>query len=199
MKDDNLFAILVLIALAFFLKSKRRRIADKTVVKLPLPPAPAPVTIKPEPAGNWLAYRELLAKKESSGKYDARRPSSRYWGRYQLGPNARKIGGAKGVKWTDYKKNQSMQDAAVKTWTSRLVSEITAQPTLSAAIGKTLHGQKVTLPLLVAMDHLTGRAAVMRWVRSGKTTTDGNGVVNLTYAKPFAQFDLSELSRKATA
>ncbi len=196
MKDNNVLAILLLIGLAFLLKSKKRRQSGaKTVVKLPQPP---PVTIKPKKPSNWLAYRELLAQKESAGKYDARRPKSRYWGRYQLGPNARKIGGAQGIKWADYKKNQPLQDQAVKTWTARLFREITNHPTTGAAIGKTLHGEKITPALLVAMDHLTGRAATMRFVRTGKTTKDGNGIENLTYARPFRDFDLSEL-RKATA
>ena len=192
MKNSHL-VVLALIALAFFLRAKRRRtgatkLPSKKVEKLP----------QPKPAPGWTAYREQLAQKESSGKYDARRAGSRYWGRYQLGPNARKVGGAAGVKWVKYKTDHALQDAAVKKWSARLLSEIKATPTLSAAIGKTLHGQKVTAALLVAMDHLTGRAALMKWARTGKTTKDGNGIENLSYAQPFAKFDLSDLERATT-
>lgn len=192
MKDTTALLLLLIVAFLFLKKKK-----TKAAKALPAP-APKPVKIAPGKPTNWLSYRELLATKESAGKYDARRPRSRYWGRYQLGPNARKIGGAQGIKWADYSKNESLQDAAVKSWTKRLLTEITANTTTAAAIGKTLHGEKVTAALLVAMDHLTGRAATLRWVRTGKTTNDGNGVANLTYARPFRDFDLSELNRKVS-
>jgi len=193
MKDTNALILLLVVAFLFLKKKK-----TKAVKVLPAP-KPKPVKIAVPTVGNWLTYRELLAKKESAGKYDARRPRSRYWGRYQLGPNARKIGGAEGVKWADFSKNESLQDSAVKTWTKRLFREISNNSTTADAIGKTLHGEKVTAALLVAMDHLTGRAATLRWIRTGKTTNDGNAVANLTYARPFRDFDLSELNRRASS
>lgn len=158
---------------------KRAKISPKTAQKV---------------ATGWMGYREQLAAKESAGKYDARRPNSQYWGRYQLGRLARGQTDAKGVRWSKFKTDKDLQDRAVKQWTSRLLQMLQRQPDAAAAV----RSGKATWAQLVAMDHLTGRAAVMKWIRTGQITRDGNNVSNLDWGKSFAQYDLSELKKGTT-
>ena len=196
---DNRTSLVVLIVIVLLvIKSKRRQDGAKTAVKLPgqepeKVPDEVPKIIAPQSAG-WLGYRELLARKESAGDYAARRPGSQYWGRYQLGALARRAGGAGGVRWVNFKTDQALQDKTVANWTARNVRELQAQPEARAAVAAgTIHGVPVSWAMLAAMDHLTGRGAVMKWLRTGKTTKDGAGVVNLSWSRPFLSYDLSEL------
>lgn len=196
MNDRTTVLIIAVLLLVFFSRGKRRRPAGK--MQPEKPKAKTPQKITPDKPGGWLAYRERLAKKESSGKYDARRPNSKYWGRYQLGPLARRVGGAQGVRWAQYQNDQALQDAAVKRWTARLYQELRAQKLARQAVDAgTLHGEKVTWAFLVAMDHLTGRTATMKWLRTGQTTKDANKVSNVDWARGFAPFSLSELEKGA--
>jgi len=194
--DNKTLLIIGLLVVLYFKSKKRRRGGAMTQPAKPdaKPKTQAPKIKAPKISG-FTQYRELLAQKESAGKYDARRPNSKYWGRYQLGPLARRVGGAAGVKWAKFSKDKTLQDNAVRLWTARLYNELLAVPDARAAIGKTLHGEKVTPAFLVAMDHLRGRAATMKWIRTGKSTADGNGVLNTKFAKDFRNFDLSELKQ----
>ena len=195
---DRTTLIIVAVLVLLFIKSKRRQAGAKVPLKLPAtPPQKIPATpqkIVTPKAGGWLAYREQLARQESAGDYAARRPGSQYWGRYQLGALARRAGGAKGVRWAQFKTDQALQDKTAAKWTARNLTELQAQPTARAAVkAGTKHGVPVSWASLVAMDHLTGRGATMKWLRTGKTTKDGAGVINVAFARPFLRFDLSEL------
>ncbi len=197
--NDRTTTIVIIALLVWFLsRAKRQRTA--ATMQPSQTPLPGPPKIQPPKVDGFLPYRELLAKKESSGKYNARRPSSQYWGRYQLGRLARKVGGAQGVRWTQYKNDFALQNKTVKSWTRRLYKELKAQPLAQRAVAAgTLHGLPVSWAFLVAMDHLTGRAATMKWLRTGKPTTDGNGVKNTDFAKPFTAFNLSTLDKEQTS
>jgi hypothetical protein len=193
--NDRAFWLVAGVLLLLFLKSKKRRQSDAKKIGPKTDPSKQAKTEAPaQKVKGWTAYRELLAKKESAGKYDARRPNSRYWGRYQLGPLARKVGGAQGVKWAQFKNDTALQDTAVKTWTTRLLKELKAQPLAVKAVTD----GKATWAQLVAMDHLTGRSATMKWLRSGQITKDANKVSNLAWGKQFAQFNLTELERSSS-
>lgn len=195
MKNET-FWLLVVLGLLLFSKSKRRRMTPRQTAKTPDTETPekitpAPPSKIPEDGSGWAQWRELLAQKESGGRYDARRPGSQYWGRYQLGTLARSNTSAKGVRWSKFKSDIGLQNRAVKEWTARAYNELQAQPDARAAVA----AKKATWAQLVAMDHLTGRAATMKWIRTGQITKDANDVSNLDWGKDFARFDLSELKR----
>jgi hypothetical protein len=190
MNDRNLW-VLVLVGLFLYFKSKRRR-AGATMQPQPTPPkVTPPPTVKP---GGWIAYRETLAQKESGKNYEARRPNSQYWGRYQLGRLARGATSARGVRWSAFKKNEALQDQAVREWTTRNLRELKAQPDAAKAV----RDGRATWAQLVAMDHLTGRAATMRFVRTGASTADANNTKNTDWGRDFASFDINELTKGST-
>ena len=184
MQDKSFIYLALAIGGFLFLKSKRQRM-------LPRSRAEEPEKVTPQ---GWVAYREKLAQKESAGKYTARRPNSQYWGRYQLGRLARSVTDAKNKTWDEYRQNPGLQDKAVKQWTTRLLRELQRQPDAQKAVAD----GKATWAQLVAMDHLTGRAAVMKWIRTGEITRDGNRVSNLDWGKEFAGFNLDELKGKTS-
>ena len=189
--NDRNWWILAAVGLFYFFKSKRRGITPRPQAEK-ITPAPA---AKVAPAADgWTSWRELLAQKESGGRYDARRPGSQYWGRYQLGTLARANTSAKGVRWSQFMKNEQLQNKAIKEWTARALRELKAQPDARAAVA----AGKATWAQLVAMDHLTGRAATMKWIRTGKATRDANQVSNYEWGLPFAGFNIDSIERAST-
>ncbi len=198
MKSDAFWLLLGLGLLFIFKSKKRRQKAVKIVpqdknlpARAKTPEKPAKPAIEKVKPASWLAYRELLATKESAGKYDARRRNSQFWGRYQLVRLARSATDAKGVRWDLFKKTKQLQDRAIKQWTTRNLVELQAQPEAREAVA----ANKATWSQLAAMDHLTGRSATMAWLRTGKVTKDANGVSNVDWGRAFAPFDLTELEK----
>jgi len=189
--DNRNWWILAAAGLFYLFKSKRRGITPRPPAEKITPAAPSKVT--PAQDG-WTSWRELLAQKESGGRYDARRPGSQYWGRYQLGTLARANTSAKGVRWAQFMKNEQLQNQAIKEWSGRALRELKAQPDAIAAVA----AGKATWAQLVAMDHLTGRAATLRWIRTGKATKDANQVSNFEWGLPFAGFNIDSIERAAT-
>jgi len=159
---------------------------------------------KETPAGAGAsAYLEKLAVLESGPNqpnWKARRPNSQYWGRWQLGRLARNgppnepatAWVARRMPWTKFKDDPTTQTAAAVHWARRAYQELRRSRTAANAVrAGTLHGVKVTWSGLVGMDHLVGRGAVLKWVRTGEDTKDANGTAGTSYLKSLGGFDLS--------
>ena len=148
-------------------------------------------------------YLNKLAKLESGPTqpaWDSRRPNSQYWGRWQLGRLARngpasepaELWIARGVKWDSFKADPALQTAAATYWSRRAYRELRRNRTAANAIkAGVLHGLPVTWSGLVGFDHLVGRAAVLKWIRTGQDTKDANGVGGTVYLSKLGGLDLA--------
>lgn len=185
------------------LKSKNKTIPGASAPPKKTATAPIQKQARPKDAAGASAYLEKLAILESGPNqpnWQARRPNSQYWGRWQLGRLARNgppnepasKWAARRVTWTKFKSDPAIQTAAAVNWARRAYQELRRSRTAANAVrAGNLHGVPVTWSGLVGMDHLVGRGAVLKWIRTGEDTKDANGVAGSSYLRRLGGFNLS--------
>lgn len=168
---------------------KARRKTAKPIAK---PKATSPAT--------YLDRLAILESGKTQPNWKARRPRSKYWGRWQLGPLARNgprsepksDWPARGVSWEKFSKDGPLQTIAAASWALRAYRELKASTLARAAVEQgNLHGERVTWSGLVGMDHLVGRPGVIKWLATGEDSQDANGTKGTTYLRKLGGIDLS--------
>jgi len=205
----NLPALLALFLIKRVLnRSNRPQVKPSKAKTSARPGKRKPAAKRSQNAQGTKRYLNRLAKLESGPdqpNYTARRPNSQYWGRWQLGRLARNGPPnepasewvARRVPWRQFSQDAALQTAAVTNWARRAYRELKRQPDARAAVAAgTLHGLPVTWSGLVGFDHLVGRAAVLKWIRTGADTQDANGTPGTRYLTTLNGADLSAWNPK---
>ena len=107
-----------------------------------------------DPSKNYKKWKENLHGLESSNfsnPYEARREGSQYWGKYQLGPFARKAIGLDKITWEQFSKNPDMQEAAFYDWCKFLKKYM--QPEINKYSGKFINGIQMTESGIIMIAH----------------------------------------------
>lgn len=128
-----------------------------------------------DPSKNYNKWKEALAGIESNGSYHARRPGSQYWGKYQLGEDARKSIHLNNVTWDEWKNNGELQEAALRMWIEVVYQSIKYD--IDTYDGKFLSGWYITESGLIAMAHNVGPGPVKQFLNSNGrfVPKDGSG------------------------
>jgi hypothetical protein len=126
-----------------------------------------------DPTKNFEKWKANLAKLESNGyanPYEARREGSQFWGKYQMGQEARNAIGLGSYSWERWKNNPELQEAATREWVIVLYRVLKGY--IKKYDGKVLNGWTITESGIIAMAHNVGPSPVKKWLDSG-----GMGVV----------------------
>ena len=131
-----------------------------------------------DPSKNYEKWKFGLHGIESNGwenPYEARRPNSEYWGKYQMGASARKTINLNDVTWEKWKTNPELQEAALKLWVDILYQNLKDE--MKKYDGTFLNGWAITESGLIAMAHNVGSEPVRQFLQSGgrKVPKDGSG------------------------
>jgi hypothetical protein len=137
------------------------------------------------------AFLNDLAMFESSGRYNIVKVKGDYWGRYQIGPIARREIGIDKISQKEFLDNHRLQDGIVtallirnKTYLRNYIGEYE---------GKEIGNIYITQSGLLAGAHLRGHTAVIKFLESnGKIDEkDGNGVLVSKYINYFGNYNLN--------
>jgi hypothetical protein len=123
-------------------------------------------------------WKKRLHGIESGGwknPYEARRPGSQYWGKYQMGTSARKSIKMESMTWEEWKNNPEVQEAAMRMWVDILYDLLESY--IIKYNGKFLNGWSITESGIIAMAHNVGPEPVKEFLNSGgkKVPNDGSG------------------------
>lgn len=123
----------------------------------------------------WKADLQGIESNDWSNPYEARRQNSQYWGKYQIGENARRDIGLSDISWEQWKNNPDLQEAALKMWIEILYKNLKDEIRLYD--GKFLNGWAITESGIIAMAHNVGPEPVRKFLKSdGKIVPkDGSG------------------------
>ena len=137
------------------------------------------------------AFLDDLAMFESSGRYNVVKAKGDYWGRYQIGPIARKELGLDKISQKEFLSNERLQDGLVTALLIKNKSYLRSY--IGEYEGRGIGGIYITQSGLLAGAHLRGYTAVIKFLESnGKIDeTDGNGVPVSKYIKSFGNYNLN--------
>jgi hypothetical protein len=136
----------------------------------------------PDPKKDWKLYKQKIHNIESTGsdsasyyaistmKDDAGRVIE-YWGRYQLGPLARKIAGLGNITFDRFASNPEMQEGAFLEWIKFI--KILMQPEVIKYSGKFYDGVQITESGIISMTHNAGDAATRAYLSRGSNPPGG--------------------------
>ena len=124
---------------------------------------------------NYDQWKQKLSSIESDGLYEARRENSQYWGKYQMGTDARKLIGLGNIDWNKWKSNPELQEAALRLWIDILYQDL--KPDIEKYDGRFLNGWAITESGIIAMAHNVGSEPVRQFLYSKglKIPKDGSG------------------------
>ena len=111
----------------------------------------------PDPKKDWKLFKYGVHNIETHGltneqSYLARGgPNGEYWGKYQLGPFARKAIGLDKITWEQFSKNPDMQEAAFYDWCKFLKKYM--QPEINKYSGKFINGIQMTESGIIMIAH----------------------------------------------
>jgi len=137
------------------------------------------------------AFLDDLAMFQSSGRYNIVKTKGDYWGRYQIGPIARKELGLDKISQSEFLSNERLQDGLVtallirnKTYLRNYIGEYE---------GKAIGNIYITQSGMLAGAHLRGHTAVIKFLKSNGQIDekDGNGVPVSKYIKFFCNYNLN--------
>ena len=131
-----------------------------------------------DPSKNYEKWKVGLHGIESGGwenPYEARRPNSQYWGKYQMGESARSSINLSDITWEKWKTNPELQEAALKLWLDVLYK--TLEKDIKKYEGSFQNGWAITESGIIAMAHNVGPEPVKQFLYSGGKTIpkDGSG------------------------
>jgi hypothetical protein len=127
----------------------------------------------PDPKKDWKAFKKAISRIESKGSYTAK--DGQYWGKYQLGDNARKAAGLS-ASWEQFSKNPDMQEGAFLSW-MRLTKKQIVQYNLYKYMGQYIRGYQITESGLLALVHNVGIGGAIQFLKSnGESIPAGNPI-----------------------
>jgi len=131
-----------------------------------------------DPSKNFEKWKDALHSLESGSvenPYEARRPNSQYWGKYQMGESARKNVGLGNITWDKWKNTPELQEGALRLWVEVLYKNL--KPEIRKYDGKFLNGWSITESGIIAMAHNVGPEPVRLFLATnGKVVPkDGSG------------------------
>jgi len=148
---------------------------------------------------NFDKFINDLGMIESRNNYEARRPNSQYWGKYQLGTSARKAIGIDTISWERFKNDSILQDAAVMVYllkmkerlTDHMYPDSTVRDFIEEFCGSAMANYNITESGLIAMSHNCGVTDTKRFlIKDGKyVPIDGLGTPATKYLT-LANYDL---------
>jgi len=154
--------------------------------------------IAPKLGNSYLGFKEAVAFKESSGRYDVVNEYG-YMGKYQFGKGTLAMIGLKGRN--DFLSSPELQEKAFYANLSR--NKWILRREIKSLAGRKMNGIKVTESGILAAAHLAGPGAVKKYLRKGGVSNfaDAFGTTIQAYMKRFAGYDISVVvaNRKAKA
>jgi len=136
----------------------------------------------PDPKKDWKLYKHKIHMIESNGpdsasyhafstmKDDAGR-TIEYWGRYQLGPLARKIAGLGNITFARFAANPEMQEGAFLEWVKFIKTMMT--PEIIKYSGRFYDGVQITESGIISMAHNSGGANTKAYLVRGTNPPGG--------------------------
>lgn len=145
---------------------------------------------------NFIGFKEVLAFKESQGKYNVINTLG-YLGKYQFGINTLKRFKIYSPK--KFLKNPELQEKVFTAYCA--VNKWILRKDIKRSVGKTINGIKITESGIIAAAHLGGAGNVKKYLRSnGKVRFfDAYGSSIQSYIKEFSGYNISTIKadRKA--
>jgi hypothetical protein len=136
----------------------------------------------------WQKWKQLLAFKESSNRYNAINPQGCI-GKYQFQISTLRYLGFKNITVENFKSTFSaeIQEQALE----KLIhaNELLLSH-LQQYVGKTVRGILITKSGLLAASHLAGVGGVSKFLKSDKNPTDCNNTSVRDYLQQFSQFKI---------
>jgi len=132
----------------------------------------------PNPKKDWKKFKEEIHKIESNFNSPYIVKNGEYWGKYQLGNDARNLVGLKNVTWKEFSTNPEMQEGAFLTWV-RLTKKQLYKYDLYKYMGKFMRGFQITESGLIAMVHNCGIGGAQVFLKSNgqQLPKDGNPIL----------------------
>ena len=145
---------------------------------------------------NFIGFKEVLAFKESQGKYNVINTLG-YLGKYQFGINTLKRFKIYSPK--KFLKNPELQEKVFTAYCA--VNKWILRKDIKRSVGKTINGIEITESGIIAAAHLGGAGNVKKYLRSnGKVRFfDAYGSSIQSYIKEFSGYNISTIKadRKA--
>lgn len=131
----------------------------------------------PDPKKDWKQYKHKIHMIESnvsdSASYHAfsKLDGVEYWGRYQLGPLARKIAGLGNITWERFKNNPEMQEGAFLEWIKFIKTLM--RPEINKYSGRFYDGIQITESGIISMTHNAGAENTKAYLARGNNPPGG--------------------------
>ena len=124
----------------------------------------------PDTKKDWKLYKKAMHNIETRGTTDAQSyytlsPSGEYWGRYQMGATARKLGKAESYTWKAFSTNPEAQEAAFLEWIKYLKKSM--HPEINKYSGSFISGIQMTESGIISMAHNAGDGATKSYLQNG--------------------------------
>lgn len=142
---------------------------------------------------DYLGFKEVLAFKESQGKYDTINKMG-YLGKYQFGKSTLKMVGIDNPD--EFLENAELQEEAFQLNIAR--NKWILRRYIKMFSGKNINGTEITESGIVAAAHLAGAGNVKKYLRSygREDVSDAFGSSVAYYIKKFKGYDLSSIPQK---
>jgi len=120
----------------------------------------------PDPKKDWKKYKEAVCGIESKtqGLYKAR--NGQYWGKYQLGEQARALSGLGKMSFDEFASNPELQEGAFLAWI-RFIQQEANKAKLYRYYGRFIDGVQITESGVIAMCHNAGIGATQQYLARG--------------------------------
>ena len=121
----------------------------------------------PDPKKGWKMFKQSLHNIETKGTSNAAsysQQNGQYWGKYQLGTDARKLVGLEKMSWKEFSTNPDLQEGAILTW-MRLMRTI-MKPDIDRYNGRYMRGFQITESGIIAMAHNCGEGGARVFLSS---------------------------------
>ena len=131
----------------------------------------------PDPRKDWSVYKKAMHNIETHGtsdsaSYHMRSVSGIHWGRYQLGPLARQIGGCKpNITFEEFTSNPELQEGAFLAWIRFIKDQM--QPDINKYSGRFMSGVQITESGIISMAHNAGIEATRNFLNNGTNPPGG--------------------------
>jgi len=128
-----------------------------------------------DPKKDWKKYTQRVHSIETHGTTDSasyHQRNGQYWGRYQLGIEARNISGIKrDITFEEFASNPLIQEAAFFAWIRFLKDQM--QPEINKYSGRFMNGVQLTESGIISMAHNAGIGACRSYLARGTNPPGG--------------------------
>jgi len=118
----------------------------------------------PDPKKDWKLYKNAISHIESRGSYKVR--SGQYWGKYQLGEQARALSGLGKMTFDEFASNPELQEGAFLAWI-RFIQEEANKMKLYRYYGRFMDGVQITESGVISLCHNAGVGAAQQYLARG--------------------------------